>query len=63
MLACCAEGVGCTLTTLLCYVETRIKELLEIPEDWHMIRTFMTEDHKKAAQAFVQKKTPHFQGK
>ena len=35
MLACVNEGIGCTLTTLLCYEEAKIKELLEIPEDWH----------------------------
>jgi len=34
MLACRAEGVGCTLTTLLCYREAEIKELLGIPSDW-----------------------------
>lgn len=35
MLACVSEGVGCTLTTLLCYEEAAMKALLEIPEDWH----------------------------
>ncbi len=35
MLACVNEGVGCTLTTLLCYAETEVKALLEIPEDWY----------------------------
>jgi nitroreductase len=35
MLACVNEGVGCTLTTLLCYEEAAVKELLEIPEGWH----------------------------
>jgi nitroreductase len=35
MLACRAEGVGCTLTTLLCYEETAVKSLLGIPEDWY----------------------------
>lgn len=35
MLACRAEGVGCTLTTLLCYREAEIKALLGIPEDWY----------------------------
>jgi nitroreductase len=34
MLACRAEGVGCTLTTLLCYREPEVKALLGIPEDW-----------------------------
>ncbi|MBX3706783.1 MAG: nitroreductase family protein [Pseudomonadales bacterium] len=35
MLACRAEGVGCTLTTLLCYREAEIRALLEIPSDWY----------------------------
>jgi nitroreductase len=35
MLACRAEGVGCTLTTLLCYCEEDIKALLKIPDDWY----------------------------
>ena len=35
MLACVAEGVGCTLTTLLCYEEDALRGLLTIPEDWY----------------------------
>lgn len=35
MLACVAEGIGCTLTTLLCYDEPQIKTLLDIPQDWY----------------------------
>jgi nitroreductase len=35
MLACVAEGVGCTLTTLLCYREAEIKALLDVPADWY----------------------------
>lgn len=35
MLACVSEGVGCTLTTLLCHEEEAVKALLEIPDDWH----------------------------
>lgn len=34
MLACRAEGLGCVLTTLLCYKEAEIKQLLDIPADW-----------------------------
>ena len=34
MLACVAEGIGCTLTTLLCYEEGNMKTLLDIPDDW-----------------------------
>ncbi|CAA0114352.1 NADH dehydrogenase [Halioglobus japonicus] len=35
MLACVSEGIGCTLTTLLCLEEAAMKEILEIPKDWH----------------------------
>ena len=35
MLACVNEGVGCTLTTLLCFVEDEMKQLLDIPDDWY----------------------------
>ena len=35
MLACRVEGVGCTLTTLLCFCEGEVKALLDIPEDWY----------------------------
>ncbi len=34
MLACRAEGLGCVLTTLLCYKEAEIKLLLNIPAEW-----------------------------
>ena len=34
MLACVAEGLGCTLTTLHCRREPEVKELLGIPEAW-----------------------------
>ncbi len=34
MLACVAEGLGCTLTTLHCFSEPDVKELLEIPDSW-----------------------------
>lgn len=34
MLACRVEGLGCVLTTLLCYKESEVKKLLNIPEDW-----------------------------
>jgi nitroreductase len=34
LLACRAQGLGCTLTTLLCLKETAFKELLGIPDDW-----------------------------
>ncbi len=35
MLACVREGVGCTLTTLLCFEEPAMKALLEIPDPWY----------------------------
>ncbi|MGD8861220.1 MAG: nitroreductase family protein [Myxococcales bacterium] len=34
LLACRAEGLGCTLTTLLCQFEPEIRELLHIPQPW-----------------------------
>ena len=34
MLACVAEGLGCTLTTLHCFRESEVKALLDIPESW-----------------------------
>jgi len=35
MLACRAEDVGCTLTTLLCFEEDAVRELLAIPDPWY----------------------------
>lgn len=35
MLACRAEGVGCTLTTLLCFREAEVRALLAIPDPWY----------------------------
>jgi len=35
MLACRAEGIGCTLTTLLCYREDELRQLLDMPADWY----------------------------
>jgi nitroreductase len=34
MLACVAEGLGCTLTTLHCLREPEVKAALGIPDDW-----------------------------
>jgi nitroreductase len=34
MLACVAEGLGCTLTTLHCLREDEVKAALDIPDDW-----------------------------
>lgn len=34
MLACVQEGLGCTLTTLHCLQEDRVKDVLGIPDEW-----------------------------
>jgi nitroreductase len=34
LLACRAEGLGCTLTTLLCQSESEVRPLLGLPEPW-----------------------------
>jgi nitroreductase len=34
LLVCRAEGLGCTLTTLLCIAEPEVRELLKIPQPW-----------------------------
>ncbi len=34
MLACVAEGLGCTLTTLHCLREPEVKQVLDIPDAW-----------------------------
>jgi nitroreductase len=34
LLACRAEGLGCTLTTLLCFKEPEVKALLGVPDEW-----------------------------
>ena len=39
-----------------------LKELLDL-EAWHHTRTGQTEDHKAAAQAFVEKREPTFKGR
>lgn len=39
-----------------------LKELLDL-EAWHHTRTGFTEDHKEAARAFVDKRTPVFKGR
>jgi 2-(1,2-epoxy-1,2-dihydrophenyl)acetyl-CoA isomerase len=39
-----------------------LSEVLDL-EALHMVRTFMTDDHKAAAVAFVEKRAPEFQGR
>lgn len=34
LLACVAEGLGCAITTLHCFREAEVLELLDIPEGW-----------------------------
>ncbi|MFT4572479.1 MAG: nitroreductase [Hyphomicrobiaceae bacterium] len=34
LLACRAEGLGCVLTTLLCTVESQVREILGFPDSW-----------------------------
>ena len=38
-----------------------LKDLLDL-EAWHHARTGMTEDHREAARAFVEKREPRFKG-
>jgi len=39
-----------------------LSEVLDL-EATHMVRTMMTEDHKSAAMAFVEKRAPPFAGR
>jgi 2-(1,2-epoxy-1,2-dihydrophenyl)acetyl-CoA isomerase len=39
-----------------------LSEVLDL-EAMHMVRTFMTDDHKAATTAFVEKRAPQFQGR
>ena len=46
MLACRAEGLGCVLTTLLCYREPEIKALLNIPDDPRRLGYLRAHSHR-----------------
>ena len=35
LLACRNEGLGCVLTTLLCYEEPEVRRMLGLPEGWY----------------------------
>jgi nitroreductase len=35
LLACRNEGLGCVLTTLLCFEEPKVRDLLKCPEGWY----------------------------
>jgi 2-(1,2-epoxy-1,2-dihydrophenyl)acetyl-CoA isomerase len=39
-----------------------LKDMLDL-EAWHHTRTGMTEDHREAARAFVEKREPQFKGR
>jgi len=39
-----------------------LEEMLDL-EAWHHTRTGMTEDHREAARAFVEKREPQFKGR
>jgi 2-(1,2-epoxy-1,2-dihydrophenyl)acetyl-CoA isomerase len=39
-----------------------LKEMLDL-EAWNHTRTGMTEDHREAARAFVEKREPQFKGR
>jgi 2-(1,2-epoxy-1,2-dihydrophenyl)acetyl-CoA isomerase len=41
--------------------EASLSQVLDLEAE-HMVRTMMTEDHARAAQAFVEKRAPEFRG-
>jgi 2-(1,2-epoxy-1,2-dihydrophenyl)acetyl-CoA isomerase len=55
-------AVGYMKRNLNAAAHCTLSELLDM-EALHMVRTMMTEDHKAAAQAFVEKRAPVFAGR
>jgi 2-(1,2-epoxy-1,2-dihydrophenyl)acetyl-CoA isomerase len=55
-------AVGYMKRNLNAAAHSTLAEVLDL-EAMHMVRTFMTEDHKGAAVAFVEKRAPEFQGR
>lgn len=65
-----AEQLASLPTVAVGYMKKNLNAALKEPlsnvldlEAIHMLRTFMTEDHKDAAKAFVEKRTPVFRGR
>ncbi len=54
-------AVGYMKKNLNATLHGSLSEVMDL-EAMHMIRTFMTDDHKRAAQAFVEKRAPTFKG-
>jgi 2-(1,2-epoxy-1,2-dihydrophenyl)acetyl-CoA isomerase len=54
-------AVGYMKKNLNVALKGSLSDVLDV-EAIHMIRTFETEDHKKAAQAFLEKRAPEFSG-
>jgi 2-(1,2-epoxy-1,2-dihydrophenyl)acetyl-CoA isomerase len=55
-------AVGYMKRNLNAAAHSTLSEVLDL-EAMHMVRTFMTEDHKGAASAFVEKRAPEFHGR
>jgi len=55
-------AVGYMKRNLNAAAHSTLNEMLDL-EAMHMVRTFMTDDHKAAATAFVEKRAPVFQGR
>jgi 2-(1,2-epoxy-1,2-dihydrophenyl)acetyl-CoA isomerase len=55
-------AIGYMKRNLNAAAHSTLAEVLDL-EAMHMVRTFMTEDHKGASVAFVEKRTPEFHGR